>query len=269
MATPPNKTYKWAIDSVFDTSVGPSGSPWHGENNKVLPVASRVSQGYVPSQSLDAESLNYLFNSHGDWIGFLSESQVSASADIADINEFLSGTNINSETEEWTYYLGNAKQRSRIFHPLQLDSTTTGASFANDSFYLEGGANFRSRVDLARLNFNPGLFLPSGSLILKCKALVRPGTARSSGLRMVLRYTETIPDFDVPDVPLVTSINISEDDGTTDYQIIGNVDIGIEVDQSTKTQFFSIICGTDSGTNHDRIFALQITYLDYGPRGWT
>lgn len=74
MASPPNKTYDWALDSVFDTAVGPSGSAWHNEPNKVLPIAARVSQGYVPSQSLDAESLNYVLNAHGDWIGFVSES---------------------------------------------------------------------------------------------------------------------------------------------------------------------------------------------------
>src|SRR5690554_4709326 len=74
MATPPNKQYKWATDSTFDTSVGPSGSAWHNEPNKVLPVALRVSQGYVPSQPLDAESLNYNFNSLGDWVEYLSSS---------------------------------------------------------------------------------------------------------------------------------------------------------------------------------------------------
>jgi hypothetical protein len=74
MANSPNTKFDWALDNLFDSSFGPSGSAWHNEPNKILPVPLRVSQGYVPSQSLDAESLNYLFNSLGQWSLFFSQS---------------------------------------------------------------------------------------------------------------------------------------------------------------------------------------------------
>lgn len=81
MTTRPSNTFEWALDTNFDTNFGPSGSAWHNEPNKILPIPTRVSQGYVPSQSLDAESLNYLINSHGQHLGYLYDSINTASLD--------------------------------------------------------------------------------------------------------------------------------------------------------------------------------------------
>lgn len=53
----------WASDQNYDNAVGPSGSAWHGTPTKVEPSTTRKQQGYVPSQSLDPQSLNWLLNS--------------------------------------------------------------------------------------------------------------------------------------------------------------------------------------------------------------
>lgn len=123
MANPPNKQYKWALDSTFDPSVGPSGSAWHNEPNKVLPSDLRVSQGYVPSQSLDAESLNYLLNSHGDWVDWLSGS---AHTLLVASSSFATTASIHS---------ASIKQLNDLVKPIDNVSTFWGTSYGGPNFH--------------------------------------------------------------------------------------------------------------------------------------
>lgn len=268
MATPPSVLKNWAIDSIFDTSVGPSGSAWHNEPNKVLPIALRVSQGYVPSQSLDAESLNYLFNAHGQWIDYLSQSFHTASVDISVIEDVLSDTNISSSADAWSF-IGGSKSKTIFFSPFAGTGYASQIASGQNSWYAQLSKVATSIVAYARQHFDATMHLPSGSVVTRVRVAVQPGQARTSGNRMVLEYSEstgsiTFPSF--PVTPVYKNLLLDEDNGTVNSQFLDSGVLSIDIDNKDKYQWFTVIAGDTADSLRDDIFYWAITYDDPGPR---
>jgi len=225
MATPPNKEYNWAVDSVFDTNFGPSGSAWHGEPNKVLPVTTRISQGYVPSQSLDAESLNYYLNSHGDWIDWLSSS----------LDPLI-------------------QERTR---ELQI---SVGAGMA-----LSGWSNTFGRLeaygDRVYWQLDVNQLFPSGAVITEATALVNPGAAEPTEIdRMRLGLFQVAANFTSGSASWSgnSAIDNVYADSTANLQVL-QLTNSFAVDKETPT-FYMIRSSINAPTSADNFYGMKFVF---------
>lgn len=272
MTTLPSKSYVWALDTNFDTSIGPSGSAWHNEPNKVLPIATRISQGYVPSQSLDAESLNYMLNSHADWIGWSSSSIADNSRSLNEVNRVLSTTGISSSASEWLYLTG-AKTRTRLFAASELIPSSLSTVSGTNGWWLDFSSNhiMRSRADTAQLILGANMHFPSGSVITRIRAKVQPGAARAPGSRMEIDsyyFTPTMASSSHAFGSVTGPIMEAQDDGTTAIQTLDSTTIFYPIDKSSYCLFFTIRSGNTGGgsSTGDVCEAIEVTYTDLGPQ---
>jgi hypothetical protein len=202
MATPPTKIYDWATDPTFDDAVGPVSSPWHFEPNKIEPISQRIAQGYVPSQSLDAESLNYVLNSHGEWIEYLDEQIVDADTALSSVfASAIDSINLLNEDQQFeidtimneleTTYVPVTQSLSAFsFTPMGASGSFVQTLPAGSAFgevgVMVGGAGCRMVYDLNKL--------PSG-IIDRIELICRPGAAESTTLlrshALIMRNTNT------------------------------------------------------------------------------
>jgi hypothetical protein len=186
----PSTFFSWSTDSTYDTSFGIIGSTWHNAANKVAPTAARLAQGFVPSSTLAPEHVNYMFASHGNWIGFLSQStrelELTSSIhsasiyqleqDVATVSNTLysfPGTAVTRSFPAMMFtWLNPSNQIANIAHTAQLQDVT-------------GGIRMDSSGTIGQLNLDN--ILTPGFLIEEISCSWRQGAAASITEKAKLR----------------------------------------------------------------------------------
>lgn len=151
-------------------------------------------------------------------------------------------------------------------------SVTTGWAFSG----IPLGSNFfwTSSVDSAQLVFNLTAALREGMVLTGCKVVIDPGAARAGASRsqIVLSYA-THSDFAAsPSLPSVTTVSSQFADTTTNLQTITISSIShtvVREGSSGREYFLLINAGNDGGShNADKVYAIELTYSDIGPRNY-
>jgi hypothetical protein len=70
MATQPTVAIpEWATDATYDDP----GKPWDGADTKDEPTSGGVAVGFTPEDEVPAETVNWLFNSVGQWLSYFQQ----------------------------------------------------------------------------------------------------------------------------------------------------------------------------------------------------
>jgi len=150
-----------------------------------------------------------------------------------------------------------------VARPVSAGDWTVQVPGSDYDFTWESGA------DGGRIVVPLNEILRTGVGLNAVQALVKPGAARGAGNRVSITFYIATVDFDGPTyVSLATAElpgSVSEDDGTTNEQVIGLVVDG-PVDRENERLFAVIQAGADAGTNKDQILALMVEFDDPGPR---
>jgi len=112
-------------------------------------------------------------------------------------------------------------------------------------------------------------FLPTGAVLKKVEALVKPGTSQSSSNRMELSVWKTAMGaaFTAPADPSDTQIgSTDEDDGSNNYQLLSIGTVTETIDKSVSAYVAHMHASQGAGTTPDWYFALRLTFEDQGPR---
>lgn len=242
MATRPNPTdLPFATDAVFASD----GDTWSGAANKVDPGNSREAEGFEPD-TLPAEWLNWRLN----LMGQATEWAVT----LLDANE------------EHTYQA--AKTRT-ILVPLWSALYTSGWSRATDPLtdhFLQSGTGDAVCV------FPLGSVLRHGQVITGIKVILDPSNAEASTVdRMIVSLVSVTPNFTTFAVPAVTTHENATDDGTANRQTVSiTVSPTVTVDHEgadAATEYYLCVNASNAALD-DRIYAIQITVNDPGPRNF-
>jgi hypothetical protein len=228
MPTPPNKIYDWATDANFDTAVGPPSSPWHGEPTKVEPVSQDIAQGFVPSQLVSGQHINYILNSHGEWIDFLSGA----------VEPLYSGPTPVTSTYSAHVFTGDSSGQTSIYRQFRTASEWAG-------------------FDLTKA-------FPSGSVIERIDIIVDPGTAIANSVdRMLAVVTRVDFDFATPQVINASTTTITAD-ATSLQQVItitGPWTVGEMQSTYTQQHFVRVRASISASVSLDELRAMQIRWI--------
>jgi hypothetical protein len=121
---------------------------------------------------------------------------------------------------------------------------------------------------VASLDLNT--ILPSGAVLNVIEVLVNPGAARTTTNRMEVHLYAFAMDFATPAAPSPGLVDSSEDDGTTNLQVVrvpSSGSLAETIDAKNSTDWvIKVQSGSDSGSNVDTIHAVRLTFDDPGPR---
>ncbi|MCK4718298.1 MAG: hypothetical protein KAT70_06480 [Thermoplasmata archaeon] len=252
----PTTPLDWAADATY--TGGPTGIP--GTANKVAPASGFQDEGYIPQDKLAAQHLNWFQNLCGLWAQWLETER-------ARLAGYIGGA---TGTGEWAY--PSARSRLLVLDPDSgwdgsvVNNQTVGWSIVTATATSGSGPILLSRENSAIWSLPISNFVPSGSVITRVRALVKPGAVRATNFRMSIIVGTQVFDFDAPEFVSDTDETEVEDDGTTDMQTISSGTISITTDRSTDKTHARVICGSDAGTNYDRFFAIEVQFDDPGPR---
>lgn len=139
-----------------------------------------------------------------------------------------------------------------------------------EGFVLQSDVNYaRALVDLSAL-------VPSGSRIVRVRAAVLPGSARSTSNRMTLALARLTVDLGTAAISYSGPLHSDEDSGAAAAQLLdtGTIDeaasrSGDEGNGDGATALLAVItAGNDAGTNRDQLRALVIDWHDYHAHGF-
>ena len=236
-----------------DWATGPSDP-----SDIVRPPPARVADGWNPAERPPAQHFNWWQNLVGLWQRWLDERE-----------QDLSGRVV---ADEWTY--PTPKLRTAVFSPFSAFAGRAQIS-PNEAWYTSvvglppnQGYALRSLEDFARLIWPLSDILPFGARVTRLRALVQPGAARAFGDRMALSfYTSTTPFLGA--VTYTGPQSERRDNGTTALQVI---DTGtftpVVLAKGGAHLFAQLIAGDSAGTSRDQVHALEVRYLDPGPRNY-
>lgn len=259
ITTPPTETYTWATGSTYDTSVGPIGSAWHSQPNKVAPTSGRLDQGFVPSMSLGAPILNYTLNAHGEWIGWASSSLDSITGAI-DAVEQVQTTGIFPLTQEQTFVTRITALAAAGYPAVQ--STQSGSWTFNST----NGHRLLSANNFARLGLDLNSILPNRATLLEIQVLVDPGAVRTGNDRMFLKVSGSDHNFSTPATSTFGLTSTTFDDGTANLQVITTLSAsdssisGAQIIKDTRTMFAEVGAGATGQLSPDSVYEFQITW---------
>jgi hypothetical protein len=150
---------------------------------------------------------------------------------------------------------------------------STPTKVANDwSAVVSGGSAYlQTESDAAYVVIDIGALLPSGATLTAVRALVKPGAARVSPNGMTLRAYRATHDFVTPAASTSTGLGggSDEDDGTANVQILSQTGLSEVVDKTLARSWnLLIVGGNNSGTNKDRVYAVELQFTDPGPRNY-
>lgn len=131
--------------------------------------------------------------------------------------------------------------------------TTNGSQFANFT------DNFGQLIVQLRL--------PQGAIVTQVRAKVDPGAARATSTdRIRLLVQRFLPDVSGTSTPSPSTIADQRDDGTGNVQTITASGLSETIDNGTTVYSVGITAGNDAATNNDRLYGIEVTYTDPGPR---
>jgi len=158
----PTTTYTWATGSNYNTSLGPTGSAWHNTPTKLTPLATYLDQGFTPTEVLPAQDLNYMLNSHGQWIDWHEEVLGDHGGYIAGILNTFTSTTIATGSYEGIAFIP--------------EYTSAGVA----SWYSLSTVYLGSRVAQAHAVMPLNHHIPSGSTIQRIEVVIDPATAMAT-----------------------------------------------------------------------------------------
>lgn len=235
----PTQSPLWATDANYTAD----GDPWSGTPTKVDPGASRRAEGAEPD-TFPAQWFNWIFGAHGDWLDWLDtilDDTIPGAVDL-----------VYETPQERTITIGPQEGKGETNWSWNTyDSASCSSATTDDLFVCISD------------------FLPSGAVVQRVRALVKPGTARTSGNRMELDVYEvdTGSRFASPADPAETLLGaLDEDVGSNAFQLLDSGVFSFTLERDTDIIVARIRSGNTSDT--DRYYGLQVSFLDPGPRNY-
>jgi hypothetical protein len=170
---------------------------------------------------------------------------------------------------EWIYTDGSGvaapKTRTIVLNAAQAQTREgTGWILAYSSISGAVGLSMTSQANNANMIFP--LNLPSGSIVTQIRCLWDPGaTGRTNKLRAQFFRSDTFDTSLDAFAPSIATVTQTE---TTSPEIRSMTGLSETIDRSTRSYFVDITSGEDGSTNFDRVYSIEVTYSDPGPRNF-
>ena len=236
MAGPATPPVQWGTDATH-----PAGADaWSGLANKVNPGAAKVAAGWEPEDNPPAEHLNYVLHNFGQW------------------SEYYRGF-FDTTNDEFEY--PSTKVRT-VFIPSEAWRPE------DPSLWSLGLRVWTTTAANAIMHIDLGPYLPSGAIVSEFTVLLTPNAARASGSRMEVDLLSYDMDFATPSAGASSESNQTEDDGTTNLQIVQVVPTASgdfqPMDKSTQVYIGRVT----SGGSSDTVRGARVSFTDPGPRNY-
>lgn len=239
MPSRPGTTPSWGTDANY-----PAGTdPWSSTPTRVAPTSGEQAAGYAPKDEPPAQWLNWLWGFAADWIAYF--------AAIIDSNE------------EHTYQ--TAKSRTIYVGVNGGEGTEAGWAYGVDRYLVGSGDSDSVFLDI-------GKYLPSGAILKEVHALIKPGTARSSGgsplhrMSMLVHKLTGYSTFVASDIGYTQLGSTQTDDGTANRQLLSATGLTEVIGRSTTVYQVEVAAGDTASSNNDRFHGLKLVFDDPGPR---
>lgn len=248
MPAPSPSPSQWANDANY------TNGPEAGNPTKVTPSTGVQNEGWIPNDKLYPQWLNWWQNLVGLWVDWL-ESERSRLA------SYIGGA---SGSDEWAY--PSARAREVLVGPHQGGAEAGWAlgSLIDRATCSTGGADMM--IDL-------NAFLPSGAVLNKVEAYVKPESTALMDLKVYASAVAAEMDSGTPGDPTDTQVGATgQSDGSNAYQNItvddgAGGDIGHTVDKSANN-LVAWVKASSAAAGAEAFFGLRLTFDDPGPRNY-
>ena len=225
----------------------------------VRPPAGRLADGWNPAERPPAQHFNWWQNLVGLWARWLDEREQDVARRIV--------------ADEWVY--PTPKSRVAVFSAFSAFPGRAQVS-PDAAWYTAAvglppnqGLELRSLENFARLLWPLSDMLPQGAQVTRLRALVQPGAVRPATTnRMSLSFFASTTSF-AGVVSHRGPQREDRDNGTATLQVL---DTGVfpsfTLTKNGNHMVAQVLAGNNAGTRRDRVLALEVRFVDPGPRNF-